>query len=152
MKNNKLLACPYIVWMILFTIIPLGIVFYYALTDSITGRFTLANLAGMGTYLDGAANAANNLRATATIDAGALADGSVTGGADLTVGDASAGIGAAIGAGKDADLTIDMHPLEIGSSTSAGIGAGRGGDSLTRLTFHSPAARTAAARSAPRCR
>ena len=51
MKNNKLLACPYIVWMILFTIIPLGIVFYYALTDSITGRFTLANLAGMGTYL-----------------------------------------------------------------------------------------------------
>ena len=58
MKNNKLLACPYIVWMILFTIIPLGIVFYYALTDSITGQFTLANLAGMGTYLDGAANAA----------------------------------------------------------------------------------------------
>ena len=51
MKNNKLLACPYIVWMILFTIIPLGIVFYYALTDSITGQFTLANLAGMGTYL-----------------------------------------------------------------------------------------------------
>ena len=40
MKNNKLLACPYIVWMILFTIIPLGIVFYYALTDSITGQFT----------------------------------------------------------------------------------------------------------------
>ena len=50
-NNNKLLACPYIVWMILFTIIPLGIVFYYALTDSITGQFTLANLAGMGTYL-----------------------------------------------------------------------------------------------------
>ena len=40
---------------------------------------------------------------------------------------ASAGIGAAIGAGKDADLTIDTHPLEIGSSTSAGIGAGVGG-------------------------
>ena len=50
-NNNKLLACPYIVWMILFTIIPLGIVFYYALTDSITGQFTLANLSGMGTYL-----------------------------------------------------------------------------------------------------
>ena len=105
----------------------------------------------MGTYLDGAANAANNLRATATIDAGALADGSVTGGADLTVGDASAGIGAAIGAGKDADLTIDTHPLEIGSSTSAGIGAGVGGLSTLRI-FLSPAARTAAARSAPRCR
>ena len=51
MKNNKLLACPYIVWMILFTIIPLGIVFYYALTDSMTGQFTLANLASIGTYL-----------------------------------------------------------------------------------------------------
>ena len=38
MKNNKLLACPYIIWMVLFTIIPLGIVFYYALTDSITGQ------------------------------------------------------------------------------------------------------------------
>ena len=45
-NNNKLLACPYIIWMILFTIIPLGIVFYYALTDSITGQFTLANLSG----------------------------------------------------------------------------------------------------------
>ena len=51
MKNNKLLACPYIVWMILFTIIPLGIVVYYALTDSMTGQFTLANLAAIGTYL-----------------------------------------------------------------------------------------------------
>ena len=50
-NNNKLLACPYIIWMILFTIIPLGIVFYYALTDSITGQFTLSNLSGMGTYL-----------------------------------------------------------------------------------------------------
>ena len=49
--KSKLLACPYIVWMILFTIIPLGIVFYYALTDSVTGQFTLANLAGMGNYL-----------------------------------------------------------------------------------------------------
>ena len=36
-NNNKLLACPYIIWMVLFTIIPLGIVVYYALTDSITG-------------------------------------------------------------------------------------------------------------------
>ncbi len=49
--KSKLLSAPYIVWMVLFTLIPLGIVFYYALTDSITGQFTLANLAGMGTYL-----------------------------------------------------------------------------------------------------
>lgn len=49
--KNKLLAAPYIVWMVLFTLIPLGIVFYYALTDSVTGAFTLANLTGMGAYL-----------------------------------------------------------------------------------------------------
>ena len=50
-NNNKLLACPYIVWMILFTIIPLGIVFYYALTDSITGQFTLAILYSINNIL-----------------------------------------------------------------------------------------------------
>ena len=49
--KNKLLAAPYIVWMVLFTLIPLGIVFYYALTDSMTGQFTLANLASISTYL-----------------------------------------------------------------------------------------------------
>ena len=49
--KNKVLAAPYIVWMALFIIVPLGIVVYYALTDSITGQFTLANLSGMGTYL-----------------------------------------------------------------------------------------------------
>ena len=49
--KNKLLAAPYIVWMALFILIPLGIVVYYALTDSITGQFTLANLASIGSYL-----------------------------------------------------------------------------------------------------
>ena len=49
--KSKLLSAPYIVWMILFTLIPLCIVFYYALTDSITGEFTFANLTSMGTYL-----------------------------------------------------------------------------------------------------
>ena len=49
--KSKLLACPYIVWMILFTLIPLCIVFYYALTDSVTGQFTIANLASIGNYL-----------------------------------------------------------------------------------------------------
>ena len=49
--KSKLLACPYIVWMILFTLIPLCIVFYYALTDSVTGQFTIANLASIGSYL-----------------------------------------------------------------------------------------------------
>ena len=48
--RTKNLAAPYLVWMVLFTIVPLGIVFYFALTDSITGAFTLANLAKVGTY------------------------------------------------------------------------------------------------------
>ena len=49
--KNKLLAAPYIVWMAIFILVPLGIVVYYALTDSITGQFTLANLASIGSYL-----------------------------------------------------------------------------------------------------
>ena len=49
--KNKLLAGPYLVWMILFTLVPLGIVIYYAFTSSVTGAFTLDNLAHIGTYL-----------------------------------------------------------------------------------------------------
>ena len=49
--KNKLLAGPYLVWMVIFTLVPLGIVVYYAFTDSATGAFTLENLSRMGTYL-----------------------------------------------------------------------------------------------------
>jgi len=49
--RNRLLSAPYLVWVVLFTVVPLGVVFYFAFTDSITGRFTLANMAGMATYL-----------------------------------------------------------------------------------------------------
>ena len=49
--KNKFLAGPYLIWMALFTIVPLVIVLYFALTDSVTGRFTLANLAQMKDYL-----------------------------------------------------------------------------------------------------
>ena len=49
--KNRFLAGPYLIWMALFTIIPLVIVLYFALTDSITGRFTLSNLAAMKDYL-----------------------------------------------------------------------------------------------------
>ena len=49
--KSKLLSAPYIVWMAIFTLIPLGVVFYYAFTDVATGKFTLDNLAHMGTYL-----------------------------------------------------------------------------------------------------
>ena len=50
MKTKKL-AAPYVVWMFIFTLVPLGVVAYFALTDSATGAFTLANLASMGSYL-----------------------------------------------------------------------------------------------------
>lgn len=49
--KNKALAVPYLVWMAIFTIIPLGIVFYYAFTDSTTGAFTFGNIANIGNYL-----------------------------------------------------------------------------------------------------
>ena len=52
-KNNSLLlSTPYILWMVVFTLIPLGVVVYYSLTDSpSTGNFTLANLQALWEYL-----------------------------------------------------------------------------------------------------
>jgi len=49
--KNKALATPYLIWMALFTVIPLAIVVYFAFTDSITGRFTFVNIASLGVYL-----------------------------------------------------------------------------------------------------
>ena len=43
MFKSKRLAAPYLVWMVLFTVVPLFIVVYYALTDG-AGRFTLNTL------------------------------------------------------------------------------------------------------------
>ncbi len=53
MKKNKsiLLSVPYILWMLAFTLIPLCVVGYYALTDPDTGAFTLSNLSDLGMYL-----------------------------------------------------------------------------------------------------
>ena len=53
MKKNKsvLLSTPYLVWMVVFTLIPLGVVCYYALTDPATGEFTWDNLRDLGMYL-----------------------------------------------------------------------------------------------------
>ena len=48
--KTKTLAAPYLIWMAIFTVVPLGIVVWFALTDSQTGAFTLANLSRMGTY------------------------------------------------------------------------------------------------------
>ena len=50
-KNNSiLLSTPYILWMLAFTLIPLGVVAYYALTDPATGAFTLGNLKDLNLY------------------------------------------------------------------------------------------------------
>ena len=53
MRKNKslLFSTPYILWMLLFTLIPLGVVGYSALTDPDTGAFTFANLKDLTTYL-----------------------------------------------------------------------------------------------------
>ena len=53
MKKNKsvLLSAPYIVWMLLFTLIPLCVVGYYALTDAATGEFTLDNMNALSAYV-----------------------------------------------------------------------------------------------------
>ncbi len=50
-RNSLLLSGPYIVWMQLFTLIPLGVVFYYAMTDVDTGAFTWDNLQNLVLYL-----------------------------------------------------------------------------------------------------
>ncbi len=50
MKASKTLAIPYVVWVIVFTIIPLALVVFFALTDS-DGNFTLENLFEMSDYM-----------------------------------------------------------------------------------------------------
>ena len=53
MKKNKslLLSTPYILWMLVFTLIPLGVVGYYALTDPDTGLFTWKNIQDLWLFL-----------------------------------------------------------------------------------------------------
>ena len=53
MKKNKsaLLSVPYIIFMVVFTLIPLCVVAYYALTDPVTHQFSLGNLAELSVYL-----------------------------------------------------------------------------------------------------
>ena len=51
-KNNSiLLSTPYLVFMVIFTLIPLGVVGYYALTDPATGELSLTNMRQLGMYL-----------------------------------------------------------------------------------------------------
>ena len=51
-KNNSiLLSGPYILWMVIFTLIPLGVVAYYAFTDPATGAFSMKNILELQNYL-----------------------------------------------------------------------------------------------------
>ncbi len=50
-NNSVLLSTPYILWMLAFTLIPLCVVGYYALTDPNTGAFTFGNLTELKMYL-----------------------------------------------------------------------------------------------------
>lgn len=48
LKNKRLLAGPYLFWSVAFVVIPLMMIFYYALTDT-TGAFTMENLSKITT-------------------------------------------------------------------------------------------------------
>lgn len=48
-KASRWAAAPYLVWMVIFIVVPLFIVIGYALTDA-QGAFTLDNLATIGRY------------------------------------------------------------------------------------------------------
>lgn len=50
-NNAVLLSTPYLLWMVAFTLIPLCVVGYYALTDPATGAFSFRNLKELGMYL-----------------------------------------------------------------------------------------------------
>lgn len=49
MIKNKWIAAPYLVWMVIFMVVPLFMVLYYALTND-AGQFTLENLMIIGRY------------------------------------------------------------------------------------------------------
>ncbi len=48
-KKNKAVATPYLLWMLVFIILPLALVVYFAFTNK-QGQFTLENISGLGAY------------------------------------------------------------------------------------------------------
>ena len=48
-KTSRWLAGPYLLWMAIFTVVPLVIVVWYAMTNT-AGQFTLDNLTQIGRY------------------------------------------------------------------------------------------------------
>ena len=49
--KNKIIAAPYLLWMVVFIVAPLIFVFYYAFTDY-TGAFTFANITGLSQFAE----------------------------------------------------------------------------------------------------
>lgn len=45
-KTSRVMSSPYLVWALIFIIVPIGMVIYYGLTDT-TGAFTFANVAAI---------------------------------------------------------------------------------------------------------
>lgn len=86
-----------------------------------------SQLAGMGTYLDSAANAANNLRATATIDAGALANGGVNAaGQTSPSGTRRQALAPSLVRERTAASASIRTRWKLKATRTPGIGAGRG--------------------------
>ena len=50
MTRNKWISGPYLVWMVLFIVVPMGMVAWFAFTDNVTGVFTLDNILRIGNY------------------------------------------------------------------------------------------------------
>ena len=51
MKRRHLLTSgPYLVWMVLFIVVPMAMVVWFAFTDNVTGAFTLENIVRIGDY------------------------------------------------------------------------------------------------------
>ena len=49
MKKDSWLAAPFMVWTVIFTVVPLAMVCWYAFTDA-SGAFTMENIKSIGTY------------------------------------------------------------------------------------------------------
>ena len=47
--KSKVAAVPYVIWMVIFIVVPMLLVVIFALTDT-SGNFTLDNLASVGKY------------------------------------------------------------------------------------------------------
>ncbi len=48
--KSRLVGAPYLLWMLLFILVPLGVVAFFALTD-LKGNITLENISALGQYL-----------------------------------------------------------------------------------------------------